>query len=60
VAPKLSEVTENINEVMPHLEKQADSELLHLLHLTNIKQYVLKQKKTQSTVPTNYTTKIFS
>jgi hypothetical protein len=43
VVPKLSEVLENINEVMTQLEKQTDSELLYLLHLVNIEQYVLKK-----------------
>jgi hypothetical protein len=44
VVPKLSKVTEDINEVMSQLQQQADSELLPLLHPTSIKQYVLKKK----------------
>jgi hypothetical protein len=32
VVPKLSKVLENVNEVMTCLEKQSDSEHLHLLH----------------------------
>jgi hypothetical protein len=43
VVPKLSKVLENINEVMTRLEQQTDSEHLHLLHLVNIKKYVLKE-----------------
>jgi hypothetical protein len=43
VVPKLSKVLGNINEVMAWLEQQTDSERLHLLHLVNIKQYVLKK-----------------
>jgi mevalonate kinase len=40
--PKFSKVLKNINEVVTWLEQQTDSEHLHLLHLVNIKQYVLK------------------
>jgi hypothetical protein len=42
MVPKLNKVLENINEVMTWLEQQTDSEYLHLLHLVNIKKYVLK------------------
>jgi hypothetical protein len=42
VVTKLSEVLENINEVMTWLEGQPDNEYLDLLHLVNINQYVLK------------------
>jgi hypothetical protein len=41
VVPKLSKVLENINEAMTWLEQQTYSEHLRLLHLVNIKQYVL-------------------
>jgi hypothetical protein len=47
VVPKLSKVLENINGVMTWLEQQTDSEHLHLLHLVNIKQYVLKKRSHQ-------------
>jgi tRNA/tmRNA/rRNA uracil-C5-methylase (TrmA/RlmC/RlmD family) len=42
VVPKLNKMIENINEMMTGLEQQTDSEHLHLLHVANIKQYVLK------------------
>jgi hypothetical protein len=54
VIPELSKVLVNIKEVMTWFEQQTDSEHLHLLHLVNIKQYVLK--KTQPSVPKNYIT----
>jgi hypothetical protein len=41
--PKLRKLIENINEVMIWLEQQTDSEHFHLLHVLNIKQYVLKK-----------------
>jgi hypothetical protein len=47
MVPKLSKVLENMNEVMTWLEQQTDSENLHLLHLVNIKQYVLKKRSHQ-------------
>jgi hypothetical protein len=53
VVPKLSKVLENINEVMTWLEQQTDSEHLHLLHLDNTEQYVLKNTRS---VLTNYIT----
>jgi hypothetical protein len=43
VVPNLSKILENINEVKRWLEEECDSEHLHLLHLINIKQYVLKK-----------------
>jgi hypothetical protein len=45
MVPKLSKVLENMNEVMTWLEQQTDSENLHMLHLVNIKQYVLKKRQ---------------
>jgi hypothetical protein len=50
MVPKLSKVLENINEVMTWLEQQTDSEHLHLLHLVNIKQYVLSFQFRQTTL----------
>jgi hypothetical protein len=47
VIPELSKVLENVNEVMTWLEQQTDREHLHLLHLVNIKQYVLKKRSHQ-------------
>jgi hypothetical protein len=43
VIPKLSKELQNINEVMTWLKQQTDNEHFHLLHLVNIKQYVLKK-----------------
>jgi hypothetical protein len=38
---KLSKVLEINNEAMTWLEEQSYSEHLHLLHLVNVKQYIL-------------------
>jgi L-lactate utilization protein LutC len=43
VVLKQSKVVENVTEVMTWLEQQADSGHLHLLHVINIKQYVLEK-----------------
>jgi hypothetical protein len=43
VVPKLSGVVKYVNEVMTWLEQQTDSELLHLLHVANIKHYALRK-----------------
>jgi methyl coenzyme M reductase subunit C len=40
-------VLENFNGVMAWLEQQIDSEQLHLLHLMNIKQHVVKKRSHQ-------------
>jgi hypothetical protein len=43
MVPELSKALENNNELMTWLEQQTDCKHLHLLHLANIKQYVLKK-----------------
>jgi hypothetical protein len=42
VVPKLNKMLRNINDMMTWLEHQTDSEHLHSLHLTSIKNYILK------------------
>jgi hypothetical protein len=45
--PKVNKVIENINEIITWMERQTDSEHLHMLNLVTIKQYALKKRSQQ-------------